>query len=95
MAMQFGIVVRYVLGLVQTPLPPCNGKTANPRVFRSVGGIWKTHPRNVLALAPNHLKFTFDALARHPQPMLSTHTVLIIFRHGIGASWAATQEGAK
>ena len=65
-----------------------------PGFVGHLGVIGKTRPRNVPALAPHGLKINSDALARHPQPMQSAHTVCF-FGHGIGADGAATQEGAK
>ena len=65
--------------------------------YRKVGIIGKTRPRNAPALAPNCLKFNDDTLARHLQPMPSTHTFffVFVFGQGMGASGAAAQEGAK
>ena len=48
------------------------GYTSGFRSFRCAG---KTRPRNVPALAQNCPKFNFDALARYPVLMPSTHTV--------------------
>lgn len=67
-----------------------------PWVFKPFDCTEKTRPRKVPALAPNDLKLSYDALASHPQPMLSTHTTVhfFLFGHGIGAKGAAAKEGA-
>ena len=54
-----------------------------PRVSRSCEGTRKARPRNVLAVAPTYLQINYNAVARHPQPMPSTHTVVVVFRQGI------------
>ena len=61
------------------------------RCFRPIGGIGKARLLNVPTLAPNYLKFNYDALSRHPQHMPSTQPVWI-FEHCIGATGAAMQE---
>ena len=46
-------------------------------------GIGKTRPREALPRAPNYPKFSRDALARCPWPLLSTHT--FFFEPVVGA----------
>ena len=53
-------------------------------------GVHGNSLRTVPALAPNCPKFNYDALARHPQPMPSTHTVFFS-----GTVLAATQHWAN
>ena len=64
-------------------------------MVKGVYSVGKTGPRDVPVLAPNCLKFTFDGLARHPQPMPSTHTVFCSLGYDIGVNGPATQEGAE
>ena len=55
----------------------------------------KTRPREALPRVPTCPKFSYEALARCPQPMPRTHTFFVFFfGHVVGANGTAAQEGS-
>ena len=50
-----------------------------PLLLWSNGGIGKTRLRQAPPRTPDCPKFSFDALARYPQTLPSTHTVVCSF----------------